>query len=106
VRLVEPRRTRVAFLELAVDALGLPNVEVLASRVEDVSGAVDVCFARAFAPARDAWAAAARLLRAGGRLVYFAGATGAGILPNGPSAIEVLDSSVLESAGSLIIMSR
>jgi len=106
VTLVEPRRTRVAFLELAVDSLGLPNAEVLSSRIEGVSRAVDLCFARAFAPAADAWAAAERLLRDGGRLVYFAGATSAGDAPHGPSAIEVVDSPVLESSGPLIIMSR
>lgn len=106
VTLVEPRRTRVAFLELAVDTLGLRNADVLASRIEDVSGVADVCFARAFAPAAEAWSAAERLLRDGGRLVYFAGAATAGDVPIGPSSIEVVDSPVLESSGPLIIMSR
>ncbi|MGZ5352264.1 MAG: 16S rRNA (guanine(527)-N(7))-methyltransferase RsmG [Actinomycetota bacterium] len=74
VSLVEPRRTRVAFLELAVEALGLENVSVVEARIEDLTESADVCFARAFAPQAAAWRAVRRLLRQGGRLVYFAGA--------------------------------
>jgi 16S rRNA (guanine527-N7)-methyltransferase len=110
VILVEPRRTRVAFLELVVDTLRMPNVEVLAAGIEDASEPVDVCFARAFAPLENAWAAARSRLRPGGRLVYFAGAgddaSGARTLLPGAAALEVVHSPVLESSGPLIIMAR
>ncbi|MEX2202492.1 MAG: 16S rRNA (guanine(527)-N(7))-methyltransferase RsmG [Actinomycetota bacterium] len=107
VVLVEPRRARVAFLELAVEHLRLPNVSVLAARIEDVDEQVDLCFSRAFAPLPEAWRAAAPRLREGGRLVYFAGA---GAEPPEPptdaSAVKVLESPLLESSGPLFIMTR
>ena len=74
--LVEPMRRRIAFLELAVEALGLTNVEILGERVEKLPGKVgpaDVATARAFAPPLESWKAAAPLLRPGGRLIYFLG---------------------------------
>lgn len=73
VVLVEPRHIRVAFLEMAVDRLELANVEIAAVRAEDLDGPADVVMSRAFAPLPRAWEAAARLLRSGGRLIYFAG---------------------------------
>ena len=107
VVLVEPRHARVAFLELAVEQLSLPNASVLAARVEDIDEQVDLCFSRAFAPLPEAWRAAAPRLRAGGRLVYFAGA-GAGLpeRPSDASSVEVLESPLLESSGPLFIMAR
>ncbi|MEX0743211.1 MAG: 16S rRNA (guanine(527)-N(7))-methyltransferase RsmG [Actinomycetota bacterium] len=107
VVLVEPRRARVAFLELAVEHLRLSNVSVLAARIEDVDEQVDLCFSRAFAPLPRAWRVAAPRLRQGGRLVYFAGA-GAGPpeTPSDASAVEVLESPLLESSGPLFIMTR
>ena len=71
--LIERRPQRAAFLELAVEELGLSNAAVVAGRVEDVTGEVDVALARAFAPLDEAWARARGILRPGGRLVYFAG---------------------------------
>jgi len=79
--LIESRRRGVAFLELAVDRLGLANVQVLPDRIESVVGEVaagrlspaDVATARALAPIARSWRLAAPLLRPGGRLVYFAG---------------------------------
>ena len=107
VVLVEPRRARVAFLELVVEDLRLPNASVLAARIEDVDEQVDLCFARAFAPAPDAWRAAVPRLREGGRLVYFAGAGAVPPeTPSGASAVEVLESPLLESSGPLFIMTR
>jgi len=107
VVLVEPRRARVAFLELAVEDLRLSNVAVLAARIEDVDDQVDVCFSRAFAPLPEAWRLAAPRLRPGGRLVYFAGA---GAVPpeasSDGSPVEVLESPLLESSGPLFIMTR
>jgi 16S rRNA (guanine527-N7)-methyltransferase len=107
VVLVEPRRVRVAFLELAAEHLGLSNVSVFASRIEDVDEQVDLCFARAFAPLPQAWRAAASRLRPGGRLVYFAGAGGRPPEPPLEAAsVEVLETPLLESSGPLFIMTR
>jgi 16S rRNA (guanine527-N7)-methyltransferase len=107
VALVEPRRTRAAFLELVVEQLSLSNASVLGARIGDVDEQVDLCFSRAFAPLPEAWRLAAPRLRAGGRLVYFAGAgAGAPELPPGAAAVEVLESPLLESSGPLFIMTR
>jgi 16S rRNA (guanine527-N7)-methyltransferase len=107
VVLVEPRRTRVAFLELALEQLSLSNASILAARIEDVAEQVDLCFSRAFAPLSEAWRAAAPRLGPGGRLVYFAGAgVGAPEPPSDASAVEVLESPLLESSGPLFIMAR
>lgn len=105
--LLEPRAKRAAFLELAIEELGLSNAEVVVGRVEDLTVEVDACFARAFAPLREAWAAARVILRPGGRLVYFAGAGGPDpITPPGAVLEDVVRSPVLESAGPLVIMAR
>lgn len=110
--LVEAKRRAVGFLELVVDRLRLDNAEILARRVEDLDGPADVATARAFAPLERAWAASWRLLRPGGRLVYFAGsglghpydAARALSDPEPPGDVEVL--SQVESAAPLVIMSR
>jgi 16S rRNA (guanine(527)-N(7))-methyltransferase RsmG len=73
--LAEARRTRAAFLELAVQELGLPNVEVHAGPAEELAGPYDACLARAFAAPAAAWSAAAPLLPDHGLLVYWAGET-------------------------------
>ena len=75
VVLVEPRQKAVAFLELAVERLALRNVEVFAGRVEEMDRRVDVATARAFGPLGRSWEAARMVLRPGGRLIYFAGAS-------------------------------
>jgi 16S rRNA (guanine527-N7)-methyltransferase len=107
VALVEPRKARVAFCELAIERLELPNASVLPGRIQEVTEAADLCLARAFAPLEDAWEAALPRLRSGGRLVYFAGAgwTRPGT-PPGARSVEVVETPVLESAGPLIIMGR
>jgi 16S rRNA (guanine527-N7)-methyltransferase len=71
--LIERRRSRAAFLEMAIEELGLENAVVAATGTETMTARVDVAFARAFAPPDVAWAAAVALLRPAGRLVYFAG---------------------------------
>lgn len=104
--LIESRRRRVGFLELAVDLLGLRNVEVVPERVESVGELVssgglepaDVATARAFAPIERSWPLARPLLRPGGRLVYFAGERlsdpeGAARRAGADGEIAVLDSS-------------
>ncbi|HEU0245937.1 MAG TPA: RsmG family class I SAM-dependent methyltransferase [Gaiellaceae bacterium] len=110
VRLVEPRRTRVAFLELALERARIENAMILSATIESVGVAVDLCFARAFAPLEQAWAAARPRLRSGGRLVYFAGAGfERPARPEGCSSIAVVPpprGSRIERFGPLVIMSR
>jgi 16S rRNA (guanine527-N7)-methyltransferase len=106
VALVESRRRRASFLELAVEQLSLTNAEVRAGRVEDLSEPVDLCFSRAFAPLPTAWAAAERLLTVGGRLVFFAGSETSVQAPAGAKVLSVRTTPVLESAGPLVIMGR
>jgi 16S rRNA (guanine527-N7)-methyltransferase len=107
VRLVEPRRSRAAFLELAVERLELANAIVLQARIEELAEPVDLCFARAFAPLQAAWSAALPRLRPGGRLVYFSGRSLEPlVLLGGASAIDRLDAPLLESSGPLTIMTR
>jgi 16S rRNA (guanine527-N7)-methyltransferase len=109
-RLVEPRRRAIAFLELVLERLGLENVEIVRSRADEVDEPADVVTARAFAPPDRAWAAARRLLRPGGRLVYFAGArlkdpeALARALPEPPAEVEVIGD--VASVAPLVIMSR
>jgi 16S rRNA (guanine527-N7)-methyltransferase len=105
VGLVETKRRRVAFLELVLERLGLPNASVIPSRIQDLTEPVDVCFARALAPLPESWSLARGLLRSGGRLVYFAGA-GADpdlAVPEG-ARLELRATPVLERTGPLVIM--
>jgi 16S rRNA (guanine527-N7)-methyltransferase len=105
VGLVETKRRRIAFLELVLERLGLPNASVIPSRIEDLTEPVDVCFARALAPFPESWSLARGLLRPGGRLVYFAGKGADPVLgvPEG-ARLEVRATPVLESTGPLVIM--
>jgi 16S rRNA (guanine527-N7)-methyltransferase len=110
VSLIEARRTRGAFLEMAVERLHLVNVRAVISRFEAVTEPADICFARALADAAASWRAADKLLRPGGRLVYFAGSSfdaGADV-PIGVRA-HILDRVApvpLARGGPLVIMSR
>lgn len=109
VVLIEAHRRRAAFLELAVQELALGNAVVRHDRVEDVTDGADACLARAFAPIGRAWRLGAALLRPGGRLVYFAGASWRGSsgtqLDPPPAEVRTVPASgLLESAGPLVIM--
>ena len=107
--LVEPKRRAVAFLELALQELGLVNVEVRHARIEEVALEADAATARAFGPLDRSWAAACRVLKPGGRLIYFAGSSWdpaeaqALTKPESPAGTEV---SELESSAPLVIMTR
>lgn len=108
VGLVEARRRKASFLELAVERLGLPNVAVLAQTANRLDGMVDVCFARALAPLSEAWDLARYLLRPGGRLVYFGGQgfREPDQLPPDARSFRALRTPALASSGPLVIMTR
>lgn len=105
--LVEPARRRVAFLEMAIAALGLANAEVLPVRAEQLSEPVDVCLARALGPLERSWELARPLLRRGGRLVYFAG-SGFRPPPDMPAVAEIrlVRAEMLASSGPLVIITH
>jgi 16S rRNA (guanine527-N7)-methyltransferase len=109
-QLIEPKRRAAGFLELAADRLGLDNVDVITQRAEDLTGEGDVVTARAFASLDRSWEAACRVLRPGGRLIYFAGerfreASAREIVKPEPPA-EVGLEAVIENKHPLVIMAR
>ncbi|HEU4355786.1 MAG TPA: RsmG family class I SAM-dependent methyltransferase [Actinomycetota bacterium] len=106
VGLVESRARRAAFLELAIERLGLANAHVLHGRIEDLVEPVAVCFARALASLPRAWELAEPRLRPGGRLVFFAGRQA--LIPErlAGRTLEVGPAPVLERGGPLVIMAR
>jgi 16S rRNA (guanine527-N7)-methyltransferase len=108
VGLVEVRRRRVAFLELAVERLGLSNVAVLAMPAGRIDRVVDVCFARALAGLSNTWEIARHLLRPEGRLVYFGGEgfREADQMPPDASSLRLLRTPALASSGPVVIMTR
>ncbi len=76
VTLLEALARRVAFLEECVAELGLPNVQVVRGRAEDLAGelAVDVVCSRAVAPLDKLAGLSVGLARPGGRVVAIKGA--------------------------------
>lgn len=107
VALVEVRRRRAAFLELAIESLALGNASVQACRIEDLSEPVDVCFARALAPLAAAWSLCQRVIRPEGRLVYFAGRGFSPAEATLPGTVSRLVAApALESSGPLVIIAR
>jgi 16S rRNA (guanine527-N7)-methyltransferase len=107
--LVESRRKRAGFLELAVERLDLSNAEVFHGRAEDLSLPADLITARAFAPLKATWKVAFPLLRPGGRLVFFAGeredpAAAPPTEPEPPVRVEW--DRRLANRGPLVIMAR
>ncbi|HET9671987.1 MAG TPA: RsmG family class I SAM-dependent methyltransferase [Actinomycetota bacterium] len=107
VVLAEVRRTRVAFLELAVAQLELENASVYGGRVESLTGAFDVAFARGFGDIRASWRSAEPLLAPGGRLLYWAGTT-FDRAEDPPENVQVgaVAEPALESWGPIVIMAR
>jgi 16S rRNA (guanine(527)-N(7))-methyltransferase RsmG len=108
--LIEPKSRRAAFLEMAVDALELPNVSVLALRADAAGRITDLCLARALAAPTDAWRTASSLLSNRGRLVYWAGRTWHDQLVQRLARIGVKAEICLEPEfqwqGPLVIMTR
>jgi 16S rRNA (guanine527-N7)-methyltransferase len=107
VVLAERRRTRAAFLEMAVEELRLPNVIVHAGSASAIEERFDLCFARALASPVAAWTLAADLLLPGGRLVLWSGIdSGAGDeLPIGVP-VESRSNAGLAHGGALVIMTK
>ncbi len=112
VVLIEPKHRAAGFLELAVHRLRLGNAEVRADRVEDVDLSADVATARAFGSLEVSWTAAVRVLRPGGRLIYFAGRGlddpegAARAITEPESADSVLVERVVAGSSPLVIMTR
>ncbi|MGZ4148406.1 MAG: 16S rRNA (guanine(527)-N(7))-methyltransferase RsmG [Actinomycetota bacterium] len=104
--LAELRRNRAAFLELVTDSLPLPNVRVHLGDLLTLEAGFDVAVARAFANLRGTWIAGASLIRAGGAVIYWAGAGSA--LEEAPEGVEahVSQASVLANTGPLVIMTQ
>ena len=106
--LAEVRASRAAFLKLAIEELALPNVTVHRGRAEELTPGADVATARAFAPLERSWPLASELLRPGGRLVYFAGASiedpagDASRIGEGAATVSL----IVESGNPLVIMER
>ena len=108
VTLIEPRGGRVAFLEMAVQELGLANVRVLDARADEVSQRFSVCTARALAKPEETWRLASPLLAAGGRIIYFAGHSfdEADLTPLSRLRFtwNICESDLFPASGSLVIM--
>lgn len=105
ITLVEPSRRRVAFLELVLERLSLPNARLFAGGAQDLISRVDVCLSRAFADPAASWRVAEPLLAVSGRLVYFAG-KGSDVSQLPDDLAVSLVASTLARSGPLVIMSR
>jgi 16S rRNA (guanine527-N7)-methyltransferase len=93
VALVESQRRKCAFLEAAVEAMGLTNAEVVCARAEEWEaglGACDVVTARALAALPVLIEYAAPLLREGGVLVAWKGQVDAPEEADGAAAAQFL----------------
>ena len=106
VTLVEARSRRAAFLELVIDRLRISNASVRHCRVEDLATVVDLCLARAFAPASKSWQVAEPRLSPTGRLLYWAGVSFE--ISDVPAGVRTVISpaSALARSGPLVMMCR
>ena len=108
VTLIEPRRGRVAFLELALQELTLQNVRVLDAPAGEVSERFTVCTARALAKPVTTWQLTSPLLREGGRVIYFAGRSfgESDLAPLSELGVwsNICESDLFPASGSLVIM--
>jgi 16S rRNA (guanine527-N7)-methyltransferase len=106
-RLVDARRRRIAFVELAVDTLRLRNVTIVQGPIEGVAFHAEVCLSRALADPITAWGLAERILTPAGRLLYWAG-KGSDPRLGAPDGIQISVSEFpgLADAGPVAIMTR
>jgi 16S rRNA (guanine527-N7)-methyltransferase len=106
VTLAEPRQARAAFLELAVERLRLPNVQVFPRPAQELASGFDVCLARGFGDARRSWAVARELLVPVGDLIYWAGGTFQSDDTPPDARVRAVGEPTLESGGPIVIMTR
>jgi len=105
VALSEPRRDRAAFLELAIERLGLDRVTVHVGRAEELAHRkADACLARAFRGPGESWEVADQLLATAGALLYWAG-RGATIHVDGVRS-QAFSTPSLADAGPIVMMTR
>lgn len=108
VTLIEPRRGRVAFLELVTQELAMGNVRVRDARADEVADRFSVCTARALARPAEAWRLASPLLATGGRVIYFAGRSfdekELASLSSARFTWNICESDLFPASGSLVIM--
>lgn len=110
VLLVEPRSRRAAFLEKAIEALGLENASVVVARAGSLHARADVVTARALASLEETWRLAEPLLTGSGRALYFAGhswtsADGEGVSAAG-GMVSICAPPKLEWEGPIVMISR
>jgi 16S rRNA (guanine527-N7)-methyltransferase len=84
--LAESIQKKARFVESALDALKLPNVEITSRRAEELSG-IEIVTARALAPIPRALALFRPALKAGARLLLY----------KGPDAAEEIASAAMEA---------
>ena len=108
VTLIEPRQGRIAFLELAVQEIGLGNAAVLDARAGEVTTRFSVCTARALAKPVATWELTSPLLSQGGRVIYFAGrsfeAADLDSLSRRGVRANICETELFPASGSLVIM--
>jgi 16S rRNA (guanine527-N7)-methyltransferase len=104
--LVEPVQKKAAFLRSTVRRLGLEGVEVLAQRVEDVSGfQVDACVTRALFAVAEFYETSRHIVLPGGVLVLSKGPKVEEELRETPIACETLEV-VLPFEGAVRVLVR
>jgi 16S rRNA (guanine527-N7)-methyltransferase len=106
VTLIEPRQARAAFLELAKERLGLPNVRVVPQEAESSGTECAVCCARGFGDVARTWEVAKRLLRPEGDLIYWAGRTFRPDLAPADARVRAIGEATLERGGPIVIMTQ
>jgi 16S rRNA (guanine527-N7)-methyltransferase len=105
VTLIEPLLRRTAFLEEAIEALGLDRVTVVRARAEDVDDTFDVVTARAVAPLERLARWCLPLVRPGGVLLALKGRTAAEEVASSAEALHKMGATdiVVSSYGDLLV---
>jgi 16S rRNA (guanine(527)-N(7))-methyltransferase RsmG len=109
VTLVEPRRSRAAFLEFVIENLRLTNASVKPLRADGLALDADACTARGVASPEESYRLARPLLRPEGTVLYFAGASwregqGAARLATEGIRGEICDPPVFPWQGPVVMM--